>query len=762
MTAEKKEFFSQVPDLDLSEGTEMLTDFSREAQRHLIAARNALLILETVLSDREAVEDVFKTFHTIKGLADFLELHDIFALTSSSETLLDKFRKNLLQLDNDMILLVTQAIEALQKLLELLDEQIANGGELKSEYFDVKSIIVAIEEAVSKSNSSARPIKQIVRNLPKINFEPDMTACALLKQQLEQAQGRIDCEVEVLSKLLQDYEDTSRELKVAQSKLHERQRELIKERELAIKLTQQAQEEARTKSEYLANMSHEIRTLINAILGFTDLLKESGLKSKQTEHLNTIIVSGRMLLEIVNDILDFSKVESGKLKLEKIALQLDYVIEEVFKIIRTRMVGKPINLYYYIEPDVPRYLLGDPTRMKQIFINLIDNAIKFTEHGEIGLEVSLVSQNGFELSGGRTLKFVVRDTGVGIPEDRQHAVFDTFTQASDSTTRIYGGSGLGLALCKTFIETMGGTIWLESKLGEGSRFIFTIQFDEAKDHPQKDEIVVLKKNAGAEVLIVDMHETSLRQYLPQFDVARLNVLAVCQTAKQASELLLSREKAQQSLPSLIFVDLLLPEKQAYMLAYKLKQQEHYKKIKLIGVSSDVKMETSDEFNQAGFDIFLPKPIIPGELYDVLQRVLGEKTDYVRVLSDEMIQKISCSGVKVLVAEDSVPNIELLKIHFETLGCTCDYAANGQEAIGFLTQNDYDICFMDLQMPVMGGIEATKVIRTDLKKQLPIIALTAAELEDEKERCLEVGMTDYLPKPFGVDELKEKIIRNTKM
>ncbi|MFA5262059.1 MAG: response regulator, partial [Candidatus Omnitrophota bacterium] len=169
-----------------------------------------------------------------------------------------------------------------------------------------------------------------------------------------------------------------------------------------------------------------------------------------------------------------------------------------------------------------------------------------------------------------------------------------------------------------------------------------------------------------------------------------------------------------------------------------------------------------EFNQAGFDIFLPKPIITAELHDVLQRVLGEKTDHARVLSDEMIQKISCSGVKVLVVEDSVPNMELLKIHFEALGCTCDYAVNGQEAIDFLKENDYNICFMDLQMPVMGGVEATKVIRNDLKKKLPIIALTAAELEDEKERCLEAGMTDYLPKPFGVDELKEKIIRNTKM
>ncbi len=761
MTAEKKEFFSRVPELDMSEGTEMLTDFSREAQRHLIAARNALLILETVPSDKEAIEDIFKTFHTIKGLADFLELHDIFSLTSSSETLCDKFRKNLLQVDNDMIHLITQSIEALQKLLELLDDQIANGGVLKGEYLDVKDIILAIEETVSRSSAVARPVKQLVKNIPKINFEPDMTTCSQLKKQLDQGGDGVPCDSETLAKLLQDFEETSRELKVAQSKLHERQRELIKERELAIKLTQQAQEEARTKSEYLANMSHEIRTLINAILGFTDLLKESGLNAKQMEHLNTIIVSGRMLLEIVNDILDFSKVESGKLKLEKIAFDLDYVVEEVFKIIRTRMVGKSINLYFNIEEDVPRGVLGDPTRLKQIFINLIDNAIKFTDHGEIGLNVSLIEQEtGFNAN--PSIKFVVRDTGVGIPDDRQSAVFDTFTQANDSTTRIYGGSGLGLALCKTFVETMGGNIWLESKLGEGSRFSFIITFQESQEPAPQKNLDVLKDNAGAEVLIVDMHETSIRQFIPQSEKAKLDVIAVCHSAKQATELLLVREKENQSLPAVIFVDLLLPDKQGFMLAYKLKQQEHYKNIKVVGVSSDVKVETSEEFHQAGFDAFLPKPLIPEEFFDLLQRVLGEKTDHVRVLSDEMIQKISCSGVRVLVAEDSIPNMELLKIHFETLECTCDYASNGQEAIDFLRQNDYDVCFMDLQMPVMGGIEAARVIRNELKKGLPIIALTAAELEDEKERCLQAGMTDYLPKPFGVDELKEKIIRNTKM
>ena len=759
MDNDKKIFHAQVPQLDLTEGAEMLTDFSREAQRHLMAARNALLILETVASDKEAIEDIFKTFHTIKGLADFLELRDIFSLTSTAEALLDKSRKGLAPFNHQMGQVVTQTIEGLQSLLELLDEQIRNGGVLKSEYLDVGDIIRAIEAIINRDAASANASKPSARSLPTINFEPDMTVCSQLQDKARDEAPEVMVETQMLRTLVEEFQETSRELKVAQSKLVERQRELIRERELAIKLTQQAQDEARAKSEYLANMSHEIRTLINAILGFTDLLKDGAMTNKQKEHLSTIILSGRMLLEIVNDILDFSKVESGKLKLEKIEFRLDHIIEDVFKIIRTRLLSKPINLYFHLDENVPVLLHGDPTRLKQIFINLIDNAIKFTEQGAIGLEVGVASDSDVDPDH-TTLKFIVRDTGVGIPADRQQAVFDSFTQAHDSTTRIYGGSGLGLALCKTFVETMGGTIHIKSELGQGSQFIFEIPFPRARGGRVEPE--VKERYPGVPVLIVDTHEVSVKSLLAVCQTVQLEVLAVCSSAKQAAEFLLEREKAGQSLPTIIFIDLLLPGKEGFMLAYKIKQQEHYRALKLVALSSDVKMETANEFVEAGFDWFLPKPIIPGEVQDVLAVVLGAKGAEQRMLSDDMIQQISCAGVRVLVAEDSIPNIELLRIHFEMLGCECDYANNGQEAVDFLRGKDYDICFMDLQMPVMGGIEASRVIRTELGKDLPIIALTAAELQDEKEKCLNVGMTDYLPKPFGLDELKEKIIRNTKM
>lgn len=761
MEEQSQEFISRIPQLDLSEGPEMLTDFSREAQRHLIAARNALLILETVPSDKEAIEDVFKTFHTIKGLADFLQLHDICCLTFEAEMLLDKSRKDLLPFDLEIIQLVARTIESLQLLLELLDEQIVNKGKLVSDYLDVKEIISEIHRMTAKCSPEARPRRPIVKVIPTINYEPDMTACTQLEAELQDKQGIVPMSTEMLTKIVRDFQDTSRELKVAQSKLQERQRELIKERELAIKLTQQAQEEARAKSEYLANMSHEIRTLINAILGFTDLLKESGLNAKQKEHLNTIILSGRMLLEIVNDILDFSKVEAGKLKLEKIEFDLEYIVEEVFKIIRTRLVGKPINLYFNIAEDVPKSILGDPTRLKQIFINLIDNAIKFTEQGEIGLQISVAE---FSVTPDRTklLRFVVKDSGVGIPVDRQKAVFDSFTQAHDSTTRIYGGSGLGLALCKTFVETMGGKIWLESELGKGSSFIFTVAFAESPTATTHGDPFGKCRFPGTRILIVDANEASSRMMEKFCRLAGIEVMANLTSAKQASEYLLRLATDKKELPRAVFVDLLLPEKEGYMLTYKLRQMENFKSLKLVGMASDMRLETANDFANAGFDVFLAKPFLSGEIVAVFQGLFGEKVLETRIISEDMIQKISCAGVKVLVAEDSLPNLELLKIHFETLGCACDYANNGEEAIEFLKKNDYDICFMDLQMPVMGGLKATEVIRNDLKKSLPIVALTAAELEDEREKCFEVGMNDYLPKPFGIDELKGKIIRHARM
>jgi CheY-like chemotaxis protein len=242
----------------------------------------------------------------------------------------------------------------------------------------------------------------------------------------------------------------------------------------------------------------------------------------------------------------------------------------------------------------------------------------------------------------------------------------------------------------------------------------------------------------------------------------LKTLSRVGNPKQAIEVLLQRKETKKPLPELIFVDVMPAENEGFNFAYKLKQQESFQKIKLVAISADVRVDNGDDFRQAGFNDFLAKPIIKKELLNLLLRIFHYEVKGRRAVEKEAIDKISCEGVRVLVVEDSVPNQELLKVHFESLGCSCEYVGNGQEAIEKIQKNDYDICFMDLQMPVMGGIEAARIIRNELKKTMPIIALTAAEVEEEKDKCLKAGMNDYLPKPFDFMQLKEKIIRSTKM
>ena len=763
MVSKNKKFTPTIPQVNLEESSDMLTDFSGEAQRHLISARNSLLVLETMPSDKEAIENVFKTFHTIKGLADFLHLKDIFVLTEATESLVDLARKNFIEFEGKAFQLVTQSIEQLQKLLELLDEQISNKGQLRSEYPDIGGLIASIHGVTSKKPSTIKTNIEKSSAIPTIQFEPNMSDCAQLENQIQESQGPISVNKDVLERLVNDFRKTTRELKENQSKLKERQRELIKERELAIKLTRQAQSEARAKSEYLANVSHEIRTLINAILGFTDILKNSVLNNKQKEHLNTIVLSGKMLLGIVNDILDFSKVEAGKLKFEKINFNLTHVVEEVFKIIRTRLAEKSINLYFDIEGNVPDYLIGDPTRLKQIFINLLDNAIKFTEDGEIGLEANLMKEEKIPDDKAK-IQFIVRDTGIGIPEDHKKTIFESFTQADSSTTRLYGGSGLGLTLCKSFVQTMRGTIKVESELGKGSRFIFTIQLPKGKfDKKLKERTPrTLRDFAETHVMLVEQFESTAKVLIKLFQKNGIKILPVTSTAKQATELLLKQEATGGTFPNIIFIDADMPNKEGYMLAHNIRQREQYKDIKLVALTSDVKIDMTSDFRQAGFDMYLAKPIIQSELITLLIYLYGGNLPEQKIVLHDMLDKISCEGVSVLVVEDSAPNQELLKVHLEGLGCECTFASNGQEAVDLLKENTYDICFMDLNMPVLGGLQATQIIRQQLNSDIPIIALTAAEIQEEKEKCLKIGMDDYLPKPFGVDELKKKIIKCTKM
>jgi len=760
MSSQNENFTPKVPEIDLSEGREMLVEFVSEAHKHLLNAKNALLVLDTVADDREAIENIFKSLHTIKGLADFLNLSDIFNLTEVSESLFDMIRKNLIAYEQPIATVTKESIDGLYRLLELLNEQITNEGKLKSPYLDVGPIIASTNSIIFEAKESKDAVKAHVvkRDIPSISIDEKKSDYGELEKILQSSEEQVAIDKKSLQTLISDLTKAKDKLKESQSLILENQRELVKEREVSIKLTQQAQSTARLKSEFLASMAHEIRTLINAILGFTDILKESSLNTKQNKQLDMIVMSGDLLLGIVNDILDFSKMEAGKLKLESIDFNLKVLVEDVFKILRTRLKGKHIDFYFEIGDNVPLNLIGDPTRLKQIIINLLDNAIKFTEQGEVGLTVSLETiEEGFDRK--HVLRFNVADTGIGIPEDRKNIVFESFTQASTSDTRKYGGSGLGLTLCKSFIENMGGKIWIESEVDTGSNFIFLIAFSVGKTSQEREgKASKSKELAGKKILVVENNEKVYKAIKVFCEQNSMEIFPLAKNSLEAVKQL--KEEGAQS-PDIIFINVLLPDKQGYMLASKIKQESKQKGTRIIAMSSEIETKDISEIQRQGFDEYITKPIIDSDLLEVIGVSQNQGAPR-RRLSGTMIEKISCEGLKVLVAEDSLPNQELLRAHFESLGCEADYVENGKDAVDMAGKNDYDICFMDLQMPIMGGIEAAQNIRKSGNKKIAIIALTAAEEGEERKKCLASGMNDYLSKPFDLLELKEKIIRSAKM
>lgn len=746
---EETPFTSHIPELDLADDFDMLQDFSREGQRHLLTARNCLLVLETVSTDMESVETIFKTFHTIAGLADFLKLHDIYWITKYAEDMTNLVRKKKLVFDGAVHDLSDQALKRLQLLFELLDEQIANRGKPPQKYPEQEELVSALKDAAQHSDNVKSPkLKDVYQQhpAPLIKADQEYDFYDHLKDKIHQASGNIVMRKEPLERLLDDFKKLSSELKQAQERVQDRQKDLIKERELALTLTQKAQDEAKVKSDYLANMSHEIRTLINAILGFTELIKGDLPKgSKQIDHLNTIIVSGRMLLDIVNNILDFSKVEAGKLKLETIPFNLRLIVEDVAKIVRARIDDKPVTLYIDIEPDVPLSLVGDPTRLKQVFMNLLDNAVKFTDRGQIGVSVTLSRQQG-KLNR-PALHFRVKDSGIGIPEDRKNLIFDSFTQADASTTRLYGGTGLGLALCRAFVEAMNGSIWVDSEPGAGTEFNFVIQFQKAE---QEISIDVPEFSRVEKVLVVTPSEKTSKMFQYIFDQLSMTPLSICRNIKHAREILSSLNKP----PDIIFLDALFDGDDPKAFATDIKGQKQFNASKLVAVCCDIKFLDRDSQHGELFDGVVLTPVILTEFVSAVNKLFPDE-----VKSDEdfrPFEKIQFPGLKILVVEDSIPNQELLRVYLEDLGCLSDFASNGQEAVELLKRGVYHLCFMDLQMPVLGGFEATQIIRNELKLELPIVALTAAEVKEEKEKCLKGGMTDYLSKPFDVEKLIEKI------
>ncbi|MBF0384501.1 MAG: PAS domain S-box protein [Candidatus Omnitrophica bacterium] len=520
---------------------------------------------------------------------------------------------------------------------------------------------------------------------------------------------------------------------------------------------QEAEKANIAKTQFLSNMSHEIRTPMNAILGYSSLMKQTPLNEKQREFLGMIDSGGSLLLGVINDILDVSKFELGKISLESIDFNLEYICHDVFKLLRPRMVELGLDGSVAIAKEVHLSLNGDPTRLRQVLINLFNNAVKFTKKGSVRLDVS-VSKEPVKENGKQMIRFALKDTGIGIPEDKREEIFKAFTQADESTTRKYGGTGLGLTICKAIVETMGGKIWVESKEGAGSEFIFEIPMKVSEASSRKDiQPVAFSALKGRRVVIIDDTTQNRDIFTRYCEEAGMLVSGAFESGKEAYEHLSRVDKGDR--PDIVLLDVMMPGSSGHEIAGMIKGDTELAGIKLIAVTSDVGIGTAKAAHGSGFDAYLTKPLIKEDLYRVIATLLGVRSRHEEIITRHMANELACQGMRVLVADDSIPNQMLMEEYLKSLGVSVVIVGNGEEALAELRKGKaFDLCLMDIQMPVMGGLEATQIIRAEISKDFPVLALSAAVMQEDIVSGYAAGVTDYLIKPIDFGKLKEALIR----
>ncbi|MBF0118912.1 MAG: response regulator [Desulfobacterales bacterium] len=560
-----------------------------------------------------------------------------------------------------------------------------------------------------------------------------------------------------------------------------------KEKEKAEREREAANASAQARSYFIANMSHEIRNPMNAILGFTGLALKTGLNDKQKDYLNKIKTSSQTLLGIINDILDFSKVDAGKLELVKADFMIDDVLDSMSDMFCNKISEKGIEIIISVDPSIPVALVGDSLRLSQIIMNLMTNAIKFTDKGEVVLYVSLVDKkDDFVL-----LKFSVKDTGIGISEEDIAMLFTPFTQVNIKNTRKFGGTGLGLAISKKLTEMMGGEIWAESMPGKGSVFNFTARFGLQisnrppvflDSHFRGNDVIHAKAGIHFAGKLVDGYLTKDKEIYPEFREIRVLVvddnLTSCETMVSLlksfnflPDSALSGEDALQKLTinarenrdySLVIVDHMMPDMDGVKLSERIRENPIFRNIPIIMMTAFGIEEIQIQASKLGVNSFLIKPIKRSVLLDTIMKLFGKK---IEVKSDEKgktetadnsIQKFK--GLKVLLVEDNSINQQVAKEILNLEGIIVIVANNGEEAVDLVNKNFFDIVLMDIEMPVMDGFESARLIRKNITRKLPIIAMTAHVFNGYREKCLESGMDDYITKPIVPEELF-KIIKN---